>query len=151
MSKDYRLGKGDQLRKMRTAAPRGGRAHYPRTRLSIVSIVLEGIESRGCGHGARRNTESKTRSIGRGHVEIRTRNVFFSLSLSLTEFFGHNRNENLVHRYFQARPFVSSCTQGSRCPQGESQTFRSNLTERKQFLANRLTTEEGVHDSNFST
>ena len=98
LSKDYRLGKGDQLRKMRTAAPRGGHAHYPRTRLSIVSIVLEGIESRGCGHGARRNTESKTRSIGRGHVEIRTRNVFFSLSLSLTEFFGHNRNENLVHQ-----------------------------------------------------
>lgn len=136
---------------MRTAAPRGGHAHYPRTRLSIVSIVLEGIESRGCGHGARRNTESKTRSIGRGHVEIRTRNVFFSLSLFNGVLRSQSERESRSPGYFQARPFVSSCTQVSRCPQGESQTFRSNLTERKQFLANRLTTEEGVHDSNFST
>lgn len=87
---------------MRTAAPRGGRAHDSRTRLSIVSIVLEGIESRGCarsGHGARRNTESKTRSIGRGHDTSKDEQETYFL-LSLTEFFGHNRNENLVHRLF---------------------------------------------------
>lgn len=102
---------------------------------------------------ARGGTPNRRRVRSVGDTLKYEQETYFSLSLSLFNgvLRSQSERESRSPGYFQARPFVSSCTQGSRCPQGESQTFRSNLTERKQFLANRLTTEEGVHDSNFST